>query len=325
MAGNALNGHLDAEIAAGYHDAVTFFEDRIEVLPAFGLFDFSYDRLPGIDFFEQVAQAQNIAGLAHEGKRKKIDAFGNAEMGVGDIFFGERRRADIDTGKIDAFAVADGAAGDDFAAGGDAIGFEDAELHAAVGDENGITGFDVAGKVGVGGGSGLVIAFDLFGGDGEDGFFGEETTAVFEGAEADLRTLQIEQDAGMDFEFRRERAHPIDAAGMVILGAVGSVESKNIDARFEKVAENGFGIGGRAEGGNDFGGSHEGIGKSAAGERDRAIRGEPPSIFIMNGGWVRSRGGNVHRAFGQRPEPTRRLSLIPSPACWHKRIRAVRP
>jgi hypothetical protein len=51
-------------------------------------------------------------------------------------------------------------------------------------------------------------------------------------------------------------ANFLDPPGMIILRAMRSVQSKNIDPRFEEGAHDGVRVGGRSKGGNDLSGAH---------------------------------------------------------------------
>ncbi len=204
-----------------------------------------------------MAEPQDIACLANERECEKIHTFSDAEMGVGDVLLGKRRRADVDTGQVDAFAIADLASGDHFAASFDAIRIEDLQLHRTVGDEDGIAGLYVAREIGICGRRDFSVPFHLLGGDGENSFLCQETGAVLKCAEPDFGALQIEHDAGVHFEFSGEGAYPIDAFCVVFLRAVGCVQAEDIDAGFEQFTQHRFRISRRAESGHNFGSSHE--------------------------------------------------------------------
>jgi hypothetical protein len=47
--------------------------------------------------------------------------------------------------------------------------------------------------------------------------------------------LQIEQNARVTLKFGRQRAHHLDPAGVILLRAVGRVQTKNIDSRLEQI------------------------------------------------------------------------------------------
>ena len=75
-----LERGLDAEIAARHHHAVGDVEDRLDVLPAFGLFDLGDDR--DRTAAQPVAQLLHVAGGAHERERDHIDAGRQPEMQI---------------------------------------------------------------------------------------------------------------------------------------------------------------------------------------------------------------------------------------------------
>ena len=76
--------------------------------------------------------------------------------------------------------------------------------------------------------------------------------AVFEASQPDLGALQIEQNAGMHARITRRAAHRVDARRMIVLRAVGRVETENIHARGKQLAQDTGRIGGRPQCGYNF-------------------------------------------------------------------------
>ena len=71
--------------------------------------------------------------------------------------------------------------------------------------------------------------------------------------EPDFRTLQIQQNARVNAVRARGFANRRDSCRVLILFPVRRVQAENIDTRGEKLAENTRGIGGRPQGGYNFG------------------------------------------------------------------------
>ena len=101
--------------------------------------------------------------------------------------------------------------------------------------------------------------------------------AVLQPAGADLRSLQIAQDANRLAFFARDLAHHFDQLELFRMGAVGKIEPGHIEPGAHQLAENRFGVTGRAQGGHNLGPAAWLRGKvSLASIRVKLIR--PPSL-----------------------------------------------
>ena len=87
--GNLFRRNLDAQIAAGHHDAVSDVEDCVEVLDGLGLFKLGDD--PGFAAVggDTVAHQANVFSGADEGDGDGVDAVLESEFQVLIILFGE--------------------------------------------------------------------------------------------------------------------------------------------------------------------------------------------------------------------------------------------
>ncbi|HEY1217066.1 MAG TPA: hypothetical protein VGE93_25855, partial [Bryobacteraceae bacterium] len=216
--------------APRHHQALGVFKNGIEILPAVRLCALGDAGLWSVHIFKQMAQAKNVPGLPDEGKSEEVDALLDAKMGVRNVFLGERRGTDGNAGQVNALAVADQAAIDHYAAGGNAVGTDHAKADSAIGQQYSVAGLHIPGQFGVGRGGNFRSALHGFGRDGERGAVFEAVRAIFKRAETDFWPLQIEKNAYMAFELRRQLPYGLDAARMIILRAMRSVQSKDVDA-----------------------------------------------------------------------------------------------
>lgn len=76
---------------------------------------------------------------------------------------------------------------------GDAVGVDHLDAHLAVVDQQEVSGLDVLRQALEGGAGDLAVADDVFGGDLEDVTDLEVVRTVFEAAEADLGSLQVDE------------------------------------------------------------------------------------------------------------------------------------
>jgi hypothetical protein len=104
----------------------------------------------------------------------------------------------------------------------------------------------------VGGRDAVVVAGHVVGGDGDGLAGGPDDRPGREGAEADLRTLQVDQDADPAAGLVRGLADP--AVGLLVLGvrAVAEVQPGDVHARVDEAADPFVGAGSRAKGADDL-------------------------------------------------------------------------
>ena len=81
---------------------------------------------------------------------------------------------------------------------------------------------------------------------------GEQHRAGGEGAAAQLRPLQVGEDADRPAELRLDLADQRVPAGDVLVGAVAHVEAEDVRAGEEQAADHLVAVGGRAEGRDDL-------------------------------------------------------------------------
>jgi hypothetical protein len=155
--------------------------------------------------------------------------------------------------KIDALVVADLAAADYFAADRDPVGLDRAHLHRAVGQEDSVAGLHIFGEAGVAGGCPVRIAQHRLYRDRECRAGFQIAAPVCEFLQADFRTLQIEQHAGMFSEFFRRLARRVYPLGVFLLRAMRRVQAEDVDTRFKEPVKHAWRIAGRPQRRHYFG------------------------------------------------------------------------
>jgi hypothetical protein len=106
-----LGGKLDAEIAAGDHHAIGEGEDFVEALQGLGFFQLAHDRgATGGDG----AGLGDILGALDEGQADPVDTLGEDEIKVPPVLGRQRGDGQDDIRHVDALAVRERAADDDF-------------------------------------------------------------------------------------------------------------------------------------------------------------------------------------------------------------------
>ena len=96
---NFLCRNLYAEVATGYHQAVGYFEDFIQVVNALLVLDFGDDLdVLAIMLLQQFANFKHVTCFTNEGSGNKIDALFDPEndiVGVFSVMPGEKSRLPV--------------------------------------------------------------------------------------------------------------------------------------------------------------------------------------------------------------------------------------
>ena len=128
------------------------------------------------------------------------------------------------------------------------------QLNKSVAQQNLCAGAELGSETGERGGNTSGRARDIprCDDDGAAGFQ-QNRFAAFQASGADLRTLQILENAdGAMFAFRHA-AQALDIAGVIFVGAVGKVEAGDVHAQAQQVAHGSLGVAGGTDGADDFG------------------------------------------------------------------------
>ena len=178
----------------------------------------------------------DVGGAAHERERHEIHAQRQREAQVVDILRRERRRAHGDARKIDALVIAHHTALEHAAAHGDTVARERFEPHVAVVDQDRVAGAHVLRQLRVRGARALGIADARPRRDRELGARFERRGAAGEFAEADLRPLQVDENADRVLARVGRLAHRAVECRMLLAAAVREIEARDVHARLDQRA-----------------------------------------------------------------------------------------
>jgi hypothetical protein len=98
--GDVLQWALDAEVAAGDHDAVGRLDDPVQVRHRAGALDFRDNRDVGVTVFEGRADLDDVVGPPDETGRDEVDARIRGEVEFRPVCRGHQREAEIDAGDV---------------------------------------------------------------------------------------------------------------------------------------------------------------------------------------------------------------------------------
>ena len=198
MWGIELRCDLDAQIAAGDHDAVGGLEDLVEVLDAQGALDLREDRhMLAAVHDAQLADLLDSLAVTDKGSGDVVDAFLETKEDVLAVALGDSGQADVHVGHVDALALADLAAVLDDAVDVVAVDGLDFKANQAVVDQDRGALGDFVGEVEVVEGDVLGATEVVLGGGGgghDDGIaLGDGNfLVVFEQTGANLGALGVE-------------------------------------------------------------------------------------------------------------------------------------
>jgi hypothetical protein len=105
--GQFLVGHLDAEIAAGDHEAIAGGDDFLEIADRELVFDLGHDADLAVAFAQQAAQELDVGGLAHERHGNEVHVAFEGQLEVEVILFGQRGKVDLHAGQVDVASAAE--------------------------------------------------------------------------------------------------------------------------------------------------------------------------------------------------------------------------
>jgi hypothetical protein len=257
-----IQRHLHAEVAAGDHDGVEGVDDLFEVVDRLRLLHLGDDRQAHAELVHDRVYVFDVARAAHEGQGDHVGAHAGLVLAqrpaqVGHVLVGQRRHGDRDAGQVDALVVGDLAAFDGHALDPRAVHRDHFEGHPAVVDQDAVARGAVPRQPLVRGGADLPGARHVFSGDGEPVAARQHVRAVREAAQADLRALQVHQDAHGPPGVVGGLAQ-VEIPGLVFgVRTVGQVQPADVEPCGDQCRELLGCLGRRAEGTDDFRATHE--------------------------------------------------------------------
>ncbi len=237
-----LGRKLDTQIAARDHRRIGELEDFLDPLHARRLFELDEQRRLAAD---QRPRLGDVLGALHERQRDPVDMLFEREGQVLAVLFGQRRERHDDVGDVDALAIRNPAADLDHCldpARRDAL---HAQHQLAVVDQQARASLERGEQFGVRQVDTRRVARRLVGVEREGLAVHQFGRTVLEGTDAQLRSLQVDEDrrraAGFLFE-RADRGNHLGMAGVV---AVAHVDAKGVGARAVQFGDHlGIGAGG---------------------------------------------------------------------------------
>ena len=257
--GNELGRDLDTQVATSDHDAVGSLEDLVELLDAQGALDLGEDRnvLAAVGKAELADLLDGLA-VTDEGRRNVIDVLGEAEQDVLAIALGDGGQGDVDVGDVDALALADQAVVQDDAVHVLAVDGLDLEADQAVVDQDDGALLSLGRKLevvegNVGGVAEPVLGRGLRGDDDLVAGVDLDLGVALEQTGADLGALGVEQDADGLANLGGAATDALDATLVLLIGTVGEVETGDVHARLDHLANSLVVVTGGTHGANNLG------------------------------------------------------------------------
>jgi hypothetical protein len=218
--GDLLERDLHAEVSPGEHDPVERRHDVCKLPDRLGLLDLGDHRGTRAGLVEDPAHRSDVLGVLDEGESHQVHPERHGEAKVLLVLRRERRHVDLDAGQGYALVVAHLPALDDLAEDLGLVRLQDGEREVAVVDEQPVAGAHGRGEPpevrrDLTGRAGHVV-------DGDDHHVARlpQHRTVREGAETDLRPLQVGEDGDRSTDLLGGGPHRGVAAGMLLVASV---------------------------------------------------------------------------------------------------------
>jgi len=248
---------LHRQVAAGDHHAVAGADQLIQgVVVGYRLGTFDLGDQPGITtgFLQQLAGVVHVGGIARKGHRHIVQVQLGGQLDVAFVLVGQRRRGEPAALAVDALVVGQRAADQYPAAQFVATDTLHLHYHPAIVEQQLVADLAVLDQVGIVDtyhllGTGIARVTDgkteVIAGGQLDAFLGKA-------GNADLRALQVAQQSHMAPGRGSQLADQTRPFAVLIGTAVGEVQACHIQTRMDQGVEGGWGVAGRAEGGDDL-------------------------------------------------------------------------
>ena len=244
-----LHRHLDAKIAARHHDAVGDLDNLLELGERRGLFDLGHDRRAPT---HQVARLGDVLGPLHEGQRNPIDADIERILEIDAVLVGHGIERNDRVGKADALAAAKRASGQHFGIDAHVARLDHPQTQLAVIEQKRVTGLHGLEDLRMRQVHAAKPSHRLAADETHYVTLGEPNGARFELADAELRPLQIDQNADRAGELELDLVNDGVCFPQELWRRMTHIDAKNVGARLEQSADHLFVVGGRTEGGDDL-------------------------------------------------------------------------
>ena len=236
---------LNAHIAAGNHDAVCHGQDLVNVVDALLVLDLRDDADLGVVLVQDVADIHNVLRVAGKAGGDQVKALLDTKQNIARVALAHIRHGQMHAGNVDALLGLD-----------DAV-IADRTDNVGVADLDPATGLDVVGQLLVSDGADFVRALYAAGGQGELLAGGQLLHTVLELTQTNLGTLGVQHTGNGQIQLLGKGTHLVKAALMLLIVAVGKVETGNIHAIFHQLTQDPRLIGRRTHRADNFRFAHK--------------------------------------------------------------------
>jgi hypothetical protein len=196
--GHFLRRELDAQVAAGHHDAIGHLDNGVQVVERGRLFQLGNNGQlggPGVNFHQCTLHGSHVFGPAHEAYGHHVHLLCHAEGKVFAVLLGEAGDVDHDAGQIDALVFAQQSTVHHASVNIGAVDAFHRQNETPIVKQQAVAAVDVAWQAFVGRRYLTDRSVNVAGGNGERGLlFEQHGVAAGKCAGADLRALQVLKD-----------------------------------------------------------------------------------------------------------------------------------
>ena len=223
---------FDAQVTARDHQAVGNLEDLVEHGQGRRLLDLGHDAGAAGN---QLSRFGHVVGALHEGQRDPVNADGSCGLEVGTVLFGQGRNGDHGVGQVHALPIRQHAAEDHLGRELRWFRLHDLNAQTAVVQEQVVAHLSGGEDLGVRQVHARGVARSLVGVEDEDVVRLDLHFLGGEGADADLRALQVGEDADGALESGLDGADVLVELTQQVMLGVAHVDAEHIDPGAEEL------------------------------------------------------------------------------------------
>ena len=253
---DSLEIDLDSKITPRDHYRLGCGHNAVDVLDGLVFFNLRDDRNVSTTVFDDLLAGEDVVGSPDEAQSNRINALFQTDDNVLSVFLREGIRVNFRSRQVDAFVRAELAADDDSAVNIGRNDFFDSQFDLPVGEQDWVSDLHFVRQAFERNRCALAVARDAIG--SQDEFLSrlQLDESIFDGADADLRSLQILKNRQRLIQCFSNAFDLPNQIALILDRPMREIQSRHIHARRDQLGDHFFGIRYRTDGANNFCSAH---------------------------------------------------------------------
>ena len=234
-----LQRYLHAHVASGYHDAVRYPDDLVNIFHALHILNLGND-IDGIAAFllEDPADLQYILCITHEGCGDKIKALFDTKADIAVVLFTDERHGKLCPRHIHTLVVGHRALVEHPAYNVCIGNAQHRQLHQSVIDQYPAARLDIMHQFFIGNGNFCFVSLDLICSQCKRlALFQQHLLVILEVPQTNLRPLGIQHGCHRQIQFFPDFLYNFQPAQLFLMVAVGEIKTGNVHALQHQLAD----------------------------------------------------------------------------------------